>query len=60
MDPLKISFGMKRPECNMNDAVETCYNTFKTIVEKVGTRDLIQEALAYNILPACTRWKLSK
>jgi hypothetical protein len=51
---------VKRPECNMNEAAETCYNTFKTIVEKVGTRDLIQEALAYNILPACTRWKLSK
>jgi hypothetical protein len=32
----------------MNEGAETCYNTFKTVVEKVGTQDLIQEALSYN------------
>jgi hypothetical protein len=60
MSPLKISFGMKRLECNMNEAVETCYNIFKTVVEKVGTQNWIQEALAYNILPTCIGWKLLK
>jgi hypothetical protein len=37
MGPLNVSFGMKRPECNMNEAAETCYNTFKTIAEILGT-----------------------
>jgi hypothetical protein len=60
MSLLRISFGVKRPKCNMNKVAETCYNTFKTVVEKVGTRDLIQGALAYNILPTCTEWKLTK
>jgi hypothetical protein len=60
MSPLKISFGLKRPECDMNEATEKCYNILNTVVEKIGSEDLIQEALAYNIFPTRTGWKLSK
>jgi hypothetical protein len=41
MSSLKVSFGMKKPECNMNRVVESCYSTFKIVVEKVGTHVLI-------------------
>jgi hypothetical protein len=60
MSPLKISFSLKRPKCKMNEVVEECYNTFNTDVEKIGSRDLIQEALAYNIFLTRIRWKLPK
>lgn len=53
-------FGLKRPKCEMNEAAEECYKIFNTVVEKIGSRDLIQEALAYNIFLTRTGWKLSK
>jgi hypothetical protein len=31
-----------------------------SVIKKIGSRDLIQEALAYNIYPTRTRWKLLK
>lgn len=60
MSPLNISFGLKRLKCKVNETVEECYKTFNTVADKIGYRDLIQEALAYNILPTQTRWKLPK
>jgi hypothetical protein len=60
MSPLEISFGLKRPKCNIRKAAKTCYKAFNAVAEKIGSRDLIQEFLAYNIFPTGTRWKLMK
>jgi hypothetical protein len=60
MSPLKISFGLKRPKCEMSEATEECYKAFDTVVKRIGSQDLIQEALAYNIYPIWTGWKLPK
>jgi hypothetical protein len=56
MSPLKISFGLRRLKCDMCEAAEKCYKIFNTIAEKSSSRDLIQEALSYDIYPTCTGW----
>jgi hypothetical protein len=58
LSPLRTSFGLKRPKCEFNEATEGCYKTFNIIAEKIVSRDMIQETLAYNIYPTHTRWKL--
>jgi hypothetical protein len=60
MSPLKVNFGLKRLKCELSEAATECYKSFDTIVKKIGSRDLIQETLAYNIYPTRTGWKLSK
>jgi hypothetical protein len=60
MSPLEVSFALKRPKCEMNEAANECYQAFNAIAGKIGSRDLIQEALAYNLYPTRTGWKLPK
>jgi hypothetical protein len=48
---LVISFGLKRHKCDMGEAAKSCYKAFNNVTEKIGSRDLIQEFLAYNIFP---------
>lgn len=59
MSLLWTSFGLKRLKCEFNEATEGCYKTFNIIAEKIGSQNMIQETLAYNIYPTRTRWKLS-
>ena len=60
MNPLVISFGLKRHKCDMGEAAKSCYKAFNNVTEKIGSRDLIQEFLAYNIFPTYIGCKLSK
>jgi hypothetical protein len=60
MSPLRISFSLKRRKCELGEAAKECYVAFNTVVKKIGSRDLIQEALAYNIYPTRTVWNLPK
>jgi hypothetical protein len=60
MSPLRINFGLKRLRCELSEAAKECYKAFDIVVKKIGSRDLIQEALAYNIYPTQHRWKLPK
>jgi hypothetical protein len=60
MSPLKISFGLKRSKCELNEIADECYRAFNAVVKRIGSRDLIQEALAYNIYPTQAGWKLPK
>jgi hypothetical protein len=60
MSLLKISFGLKWPKCEMSEAAEECYKAFDTVIKRIGSQNLIQEALAYDIYPTWTGWKLPK
>ena len=55
MSPLRVNFAQKRPKFEMNKAVDECQKAFNVVVNKIESRDLIQEALAYNIYPTRTR-----
>jgi hypothetical protein len=60
MSPLKISFAMERPMCEASEAADECLKAFGEVVKKIRSRDLIKEALAYNIYLTRTGWKLPK
>jgi hypothetical protein len=32
---------LKRPKCDMNEAIEACYKDFNTIAKQIGSQDLI-------------------
>jgi hypothetical protein len=51
MSPLEVSFALKRPKFEMSEAADECFNAFSTVIKKIGSQDLVQEALAYNIYP---------
>jgi hypothetical protein len=45
MSNLKISFALKWPKCMASEVAEQCLKAFGEVVKKIGSRDLIQEAL---------------
>jgi hypothetical protein len=49
MSPLEVSFALNRPKCVMSEAADECYKGFNTVIRKIRSRDLVQEALACNI-----------
>jgi hypothetical protein len=62
MSPLRLSFGMTTPLCNMQlgspcqlDKVE-----FKVAAAQISTRDLVQEYLANKTFPTSSGWVMSK
>jgi hypothetical protein len=58
--PLEVSFALKRSKCEMSEAANECFKAFSVVIKKIESQDLIQEALAYNIYPTQTGWKLPK
>jgi hypothetical protein len=60
MSPLEVSFSLKRPKCEMSEAADECFKAFSVVIKKIGSRDLVQEALAFNKYPTRIGWKLLK
>jgi hypothetical protein len=46
MRHMGLSFGLKRPLFNMSGAAQIAYIAFNIVVDRIGTRDLVQESLA--------------
>jgi hypothetical protein len=49
MSPLKVSFGLKRPLCKMSWTTKESFGTYNSMVDKIGTRDLVQEFLTWKV-----------
>jgi hypothetical protein len=60
MSPLEVSFSLKRPKCEMSEAADECFKASSVVIKKIGSRDCVQEALAFNIYPTQIGWKLLK
>jgi hypothetical protein len=45
MSPLEVSFALKRPKCKISEATDECFKAFSTVIKKIGSQDLVQEAL---------------
>jgi hypothetical protein len=41
MSPLKVSFALKRPKCEMSKVADERYKAFNTLIRKAGSRDLV-------------------
>jgi hypothetical protein len=52
--PIWSRFGLRRPKVDIDGNVEACQKAF------IGTRDLIQEHIAFRVLPLVESWDMSK
>jgi hypothetical protein len=44
-------FGLRKPKVEIDEAVEECRKAFGIVCSFIGTRDLVQEHVAYMIWP---------
>jgi hypothetical protein len=60
--PLELVFGETRPPCNMTPEGPTqiALAEFRVIAEHIGTRDLVQEFLAFKVFPTMKEWAMPK
>jgi hypothetical protein len=51
MRPIWSRFGLRRPKIEIDDTIEACQRAFSTVCSFIGTRDLIQEHIAFRVWP---------
>jgi hypothetical protein len=58
MRPIWQSFGLRRPKVEINEAAEECQRAFRVICSFIGTRDLVQEHIAFRVWPLAEKWEM--
>jgi hypothetical protein len=59
---LELIFGETRPQCNMTpkSPSQIALSEFRVIAEHIGTRDRVQEFLAFRVFPTLKEWDMPK
>jgi hypothetical protein len=60
MRPIWSRFGLRKPKVEIDDAAEACQKAFSTVCSFIGTRDLIQEHIAFRVWPLVESWEMPK
>jgi hypothetical protein len=60
MRPIWSRFGLRKPKVEIDEAAEACQKAFGTICFFIGTRDLIQEHIAFRVWPLVENWEMPK
>jgi hypothetical protein len=60
MRPIWQRFGLRRPKVEMDEAAEACQRAFDVICSFIGTRDLVQEHIAFRVWPLAEKWEMPK
>jgi hypothetical protein len=58
--PIWSRFGIRRPTTALGNEIEVCQRTFNTVCTFIGTRDLVQEHIAYTVWPLVNDWEMPK
>jgi hypothetical protein len=58
--PIWSRFGIRRPATALGNEIETCQRSFNTVCTFIGTRDLVQEHIAYKVWPLVSGWEKPK
>jgi hypothetical protein len=53
-------FDIRRPSIAIGNEVQACLMAFNTVCTYIGTRDLVQEHIAYKVWPLVNEWEMSK
>jgi hypothetical protein len=53
-------FGLRRPTVAIDNDAEACQKVLNNACAFIGTRDLIQEHIAYRVWPLVDNWEMSK
>jgi hypothetical protein len=60
MCPIWSRFGLRRPKVEIDEAAEACQKAFGIVCFFIGTRDLVQENIAYRVWPLIESWEMPK
>jgi hypothetical protein len=60
MRPIWSRFGLRRPKLEIDDVAEACQKAFSTVYSFIGTRDLIQEHIAFRVWSLVESWEMPK
>jgi hypothetical protein len=60
MRPIWSRFGLRKPKVEIDEAAKVCQKAFGTVCFFIGTRDLIQEHIAFRVWPHVESWKMPK
>jgi hypothetical protein len=60
MCPIRQRFGLRKPKVEMDEAAEECQRAFSVVCSFIGTRDLIQEHIAFRVWPLADNWEMPK
>jgi hypothetical protein len=58
MRPIWSRFGLRRPKVKIDEVAEACQKAFGTVYFFIGTRDLIQEHIAFRVWPLVEDWEM--
>jgi hypothetical protein len=58
--PIYSRFGLRRPRVTIENDVEACQKAFSNVCAFIGTRDIIQEHIAYIVWPLVDSWEMPK
>jgi hypothetical protein len=60
MRPIWSRFGLWKLKVEIDEAAEACQKAFGTVCFFIGTRDLIQEHIAFRVWPLVESWEMPK
>jgi hypothetical protein len=60
MHPIWQRFGLWKPKVDIDEAVEECQRAFGVVCSFIGTRDLVQEHIAFRVWPLVEKWEMPK
>jgi hypothetical protein len=60
MRPIWQRFGLRKPKVDMDEAAEECQRAFGVVCSFIGTRDLIQEHIAFRVWPLVEKREMPK
>jgi hypothetical protein len=60
MHPIWSRFGLRKPKVEIDEAAEACQKAFGTVCFFIGTRDLVQEHIAFRVWPLVESWEMLK
>jgi hypothetical protein len=58
--PIWSCFGLRRPATALGNDTKACQKAFNNICAFIGTRDLVQEHIAYRVWPLVDNWEMPK
>jgi hypothetical protein len=60
MRPIWQCFGLRKPKVEIDEAAEECRKAFGIVCSFIGTRDLVQEHIAFRVWPLVEKWEMPK
>jgi hypothetical protein len=60
MRPIWQRFGLRKPKVEIDEAAEECRKAFGIVCSFIGTRDLVQEHIAFRVWPLIEKWEMPK